>query len=165
MAEPDLSRVKHTVDRILANREAVQHHGTVIAATFGALLLTLGVIIGQKPWHLIMDGTRTTGRVVAYETRSGSNKTGYASIVEFEAGDRTVQFTNHMGRYRMPVKGEVVTIFYDADDPEQAMIDYGKLNWFPWSGIFGMGLLLVLAAIDRWLRSKSIPRTSVFERK
>jgi hypothetical protein len=94
----------------------------------GVFLALLGIYIGRVRIELMLDGTRTSGRIVAYEQRllptSGTSTA------------RTLAF--------MPV-------VYRAADPSVAMIDRRVGNWLPWAPILALGLFLSLDAVRAYV--------------
>lgn len=81
--------------------------------------------------------------------------TFYQAIVRFKARDgRDVTAADwlSLGSPSFPV-GRSVSVFYDPDDPQHAMIDRGWKNYLP-PGIPGvMGLLMILGGVQRLLKA------------
>jgi len=155
--ESPSSRVERLVKQAVANGEAIRRYAPLIQAALGVALIGLGAAVGHEHLHLILDGERTTGRIVGAEQRDFSDHTrqslsniGYMPVVEFQVGDRTVRFTNWMGSRHRPVNGTTVTVFYAADDPARAMIDRAGLNWIPWAPLLAVGVFLVVVALKGW---------------
>lgn len=77
-------------------------------------------------------------------------------IVEFQAGDRVVQFQDWLGT---KIAGNInvsVIVLYDPVNPSVAMIDRPVWNWIPWTPIFVVGVFLVLVAIKGAFRAFSV---------
>ena len=137
---------------ILNRRRKILRYGWIPSGVIGLLLLGFGYQFGERPFHLIVEGTRTTATIVDYEEHRRSNGTsGYTPIVEFEANRRSIRFKNWMGYGARRPNSERVTVFYDAANPSHAMIDRGFLNWIPWGPSFAIGVVLTVSALRRWL--------------
>ena len=126
----------------------------------GVFFLLFGAYIGKDHFHLIRDGVRAPGTIVAYKQISMPDggrshwETAFMPIVKFQAGDRTVQFRDWMGT-NAAVLNVRVTVLYDPANPPLAMIDRPVYNWIPWGPTFAIGLFLVLVAIKGALRFSS----------
>ncbi len=125
-------------------------------AATGALLLILAWFSGAPRVPLIMQGERTTGRVVDYEqarvnnrglgnmTRPGST---FLPVVEFDAAGESVRFTDWAGSQSRAGINQSVTVFYDPARPSSAMVDRLAWNWFPWAPFAAIGGLLLLSSL------------------
>jgi hypothetical protein len=47
-----------------------------------------------------------------------------------------------------------VTVLYDAEKPNLAMIDRPVWNWIPWGPTLGMGLFLLFVGVRGWMAGK-----------
>ena len=150
------------IDRLagwtVSNKAAVLRYTRVVQAIVGLFLLILGYYIGKEHFHLIREGVRTQGTIVGYIQESIPNGGGVRwqsasmPIVNFQAGDRVIQFKDWMGS-KAPVTNVGVIVLYDPANPSVAMIDRPVWNWLPWAPAFTVGLFLVLVAIKGWLAS------------
>jgi len=144
---------------MLNNKPRVLRYTHGLQVVTGVVLVALGFYMGHDHFHLIRAGIRTQGRIIAYRQeqfpRSGSQtsrSTGYMPVVEYQLGDRNVQFRDWLGK---PVAGSInvpVTVLYDAANPELAMIDRPIWNWMPWSPILAVGVFLLVVGIIGLIR-------------
>ncbi len=136
---------------------------------FAALLfLGLGYLMGHEHFHLIREGVRAPGTIIGHKLQdfrsssgnSSSTSTAYMPIVEFRAGDRSIQFKDWLGS-RVPGSTNVpVTVLYDPANPSDAMIDRPTWNWLPWAPVGALGVFLVLVGINGFFRSQRLAETS-----
>jgi hypothetical protein len=124
-----------------------------LAVATGVFLLLVGARLGAPRVRLMLDGARTTGRVVGYEERlfgrSGSSTAhtlAFMPVVEFDVAGRAVRFTDWLGSSSQAGLHERVPIIYRRVEPTVAMIDRPVANWLPWAPIVVVGLLLSLDA-------------------
>jgi hypothetical protein len=120
----------------------------------GLSLVLLGLHIGRVRIELMLDGVRASGRIVAYEPqlmpRSGTSTDGttaFMPVVEFQAGEHSVRFTDWLGSSVASARNQSVPIVYRRADPSVAMIDRRVGNWLPWAPILALGLFLSLDAV------------------
>jgi hypothetical protein len=76
--------------------------------------------------------------------------------VEFQAGDRFVQFQDWLGAKIAGTAKVSVIVLYDPVNPSVAMIDRPVWNWIPWAPTFAVGVFLVLVAVRGAFRSLSV---------
>jgi len=132
----------------------------------GIFLVLLGLHIGSVRIALMLDGTRSTGRIVAYEQRlmptsgTSTHRTlAFMPVVEFQTGARTVRFTDWLGSSGATALHESVPIIYRRADPSVAMIDRPLGNWLPWAPVLALGLMLSLDAVRGFLARRRASRT------
>jgi hypothetical protein len=133
--------------------------GVQLAA--GLLFLFLGWTMGKMQIHLIQSGSRTVGRIVAYQPRSFRSSsgrdtfqsTGYMPVVEYRLDGDTVRFEDWLGSSRAGPLNANVMVLYDPANPKVAMIDRPMMNWIPWLPVLGVGAFLILAGMAGLLRS------------
>jgi hypothetical protein len=77
-------------------------------------------------------------------------------IVEFQAGDRVVQFQDWLGAKIAGTRNVSVIVLYDPVNPSVAMIDRPVWNWIPCAPNFAVGVFLILVAIRGTFRSLSV---------
>ena len=139
------------------NRAKVRRYGRILQALTGLFLVFMGYFMGHAHFHLILDGTKTQGKIVAYKTEyfqnSKGSSTSYMPVVAFRAGDRTIQFEDWLGSRSTGNVNVLVPVLYDPDAPAVAMIDRPTWNWIPWAPIFGVGVFLLLVSTVGWVRS------------
>ena len=124
----------------------------------GLFLVLLGLYLGRVRIELMLDGARTSGRIVAYEQRlmptsgtSGHHTLAFMPVVEFQAAARSVRFTDWLGSSVAAARNESVAVVYRRSEPSVAMIDRRVGNWLPWAPILALGLFLSLDAVRGYL--------------
>ncbi len=136
----------------------------IFQAFAGLLLIGLAYFMGAAHFHLIRAGIRAPGKIVGYKQQhftsssgsTSSTTTGYMPIVEFQAGDRVIQFQDWLGTKIARTANVSVIVLYDPVNPSVAMIDRPAWNWIPWAPTFAVGLFLVLVAVRSAFRSLSV---------
>jgi hypothetical protein len=128
-------------------------------ALTGLFFLGLSHFLGFAHFHLIREGARAPGRIVAYQEEifrrsSGSSSTSFMPVVEFRANDRAIQFRDWLGSNSTGALSSSVVVLYDPANPSVAMIDRPVWNWIPWAPTFAVGLFLVLVAIKGFFQSR-----------
>jgi hypothetical protein len=98
----------------------------LLALIFGGLGLLLGgAATAVYAWdaNFVARSTRTEGRVVRVEAGSMASR-GMHAIVEFQAGDQLVTFTELVGS-SIPSRsvGNRVAVLYETSRPSNAMVD------------------------------------------
>ena len=158
--DPLILRLNQWVSWSVANQARVLRYAFIPQAIVGLFLLLLGAHMGRDHFHLIRQGVRAPGTIVAYKQVSMSDgggthwETASMPIVKFQAADRAVQFRDWMGTDAEVLNVRVI-VLYDPANPALAMIDRPVYNWIPWAPTFAVGLFLVLVAIKGGLRSLS----------
>lgn len=120
------------------------------------ILLALGcigfsVFEGNRIAYLHAVGARTAGEVVATgsrQSRMGEAYTYYA-IAEFtDVTGQTYRFDDSFSQSGSAPfrRGEQVTVIYDPQDPQKAIIDRGWMNWAVSGGALAFGLFMLYAA-------------------
>jgi hypothetical protein len=136
----------------------------IFQAIAGLFLIGLAYFMGAAHFQLIRAGIRAPGKIVGYQQQyfksssgsTSSTTTGYMPIVEFQAGDRFIQFQDWLGTSVGGSTNVPVIVLYDPVNPSVAMIDRPVWNWIPWAPTFAVGLFLVLVAVRSALRSLSV---------
>ena len=160
--EQQTSWINRLLEWSAGNRAKGLRYARVAEALVGLFLLLLGYYIGKEHFHLIWQGVRAQGTIVAYKQESLGQPAGgdvawdYASlpIVRFQAGDQVVEFKDWMGS-KAEVRNVPVIVLYDPVNPSAAMIDRPLWNWLPWAPTMGVGLFLVLVATRGGRRAPS----------
>jgi hypothetical protein len=143
------------------NKETWLRYTRIAEVLVGLFLLGLGYYIGKDHLHLIRDGARAPGMIVGYEQkyfpgsngRSSSGFNAYMPIVKFHLGEQDVEFKDWMGTSNA-VKNISVTVLYDPEKSNLAMIDRPVWNWIPWAPTLGVGLFLLFVGVRGWMLSK-----------
>jgi hypothetical protein len=118
-------------------------------AVFGLLQLVLARWLAGKSRDLLRRGKRAPGRLVGKTDKAGVG--GGASrhdVVEFTTDDgRRGEVTSRIGVPWSPLAGKSITVIYDPDDLEHAVID-GRLELWAAPLLFALnGGLMLLAAL------------------
>lgn len=118
----------------------------------GLFLLGFGYYIGRDHLHLILQGSRTQGIIVAYHQEklpeSGGARWNEISlpIVAYSAGGESIRFQDWKdpGAAVLNVR---VPVLYDPTHPATAMIDRPIWNWIPWGPMMAMGAFLLASGV------------------
>ena len=145
-----MTNLDHAVTWILNRRRKIQRYAWVPSAVFGVLLFVAAYVSEMGHLQLILEGTRTTGKIVEYKEYRDSHATSrFVPVVEFEASHGQIRFEDWVGRTRRHGVGDLTSVLYDPTNPSHAMIDRGILNWVPWGPCAALGLLLIVSALKR----------------
>src|SRR5579864_9448811 len=112
-----------------ANRPQLLRYGRGLQIVTGLVLLLLGWHMGHDHLQLLRSGTRTQGKIIGskqerfYRDATAIGSRADMPVVEFQAGDRMVQFEDWLGSSTPPTLNQVVPVLYDASNPAVAMID------------------------------------------
>jgi hypothetical protein len=155
----NLSFPEELVNRLLSNREKILRYMWIPQALTGLFFIGLSHFLGFAHFHLIREGLRAPGRIVAYQEEifrrsSGSSSTSFRPVVEFGANDRVIQFRDWLGSNSTGALYSPVVVLYDPANPSDAMIDRPVWNWIPWAPTFAVGLFLVLVSIKGYFQSR-----------
>jgi hypothetical protein len=119
-------------------------------AVFGLLQLALARWLAGKSRDLLRRGKRVPGRLVGAtsKTTGVDGKRSRHDVVEFTAEDgRRGEVQSRVGVPWSPLAGKTITVIYDPDDLEHAVID-GRLELWAAPFLFLVnGGLMTLAAI------------------
>ncbi|HEY6265717.1 MAG TPA: DUF3592 domain-containing protein [Candidatus Acidoferrum sp.] len=140
---------------LTGNREKILRYAWIPQVFAGLVFLGLSYLMGHAHFHLIREGVRTAGRIVAYKQErfrrsSGSSSTSFMPMVEFHTHDRFIQFEDWLGSNSAGALSNPVIVLYDPANPSLAMIDRPVWNWLPWAP---------------HLRSRSFPRSRRHQRR
>lgn len=157
-AAPRLPAANTFIDRFVDSRRAVSRFRYISQGVAAILFLVVGYLFGARHLPLLLNGAKTTGTIVDsrkenFEGKHGS-KTDYTPIVAFAVVGRTVRVQGHWARDTRPIIGETITVFYDVDNPDNAVVDAGLGNWVPGVPIASVGVFLAFVALRGWLASR-----------
>lgn len=111
--------------------------------------LFAGRWLAGKTRALLTRGKRTPGRLVgadAHATLGG--RSSRHDLVEFTTDDgRRAEVSSRIGVPWSPYKGRAITVIYDPDDLEHAVIDAWTELWAGPAILYTNGLLMTLAAL------------------
>jgi len=131
-------------------------------------LFSGGLYLGNKQYQMELVGVLAEGAVIRLESvnnpSSEGNSTTYYPVVRFEDKQgHTMTFQDRVGAsYPMNKQGDIVTVLYDPQYPDKAMIDRGLWNWLPAMGCAGAGLLLLLVNMQTYRRSRRRAKGAYF---
>ncbi|MDZ7839333.1 MAG: DUF3592 domain-containing protein [Gammaproteobacteria bacterium] len=117
------------------------------------LLIGLGVLVGggfvaKQRSDFLSDAQSAPGEVIDFERRTstsdGKTTTTYYPVVRYQppGHDAPVTFQHDTGSSSPGYsRGDAVTVLYSPDDPDEAIIDSGLMNWF------APGLMILLGGV------------------
>ncbi len=157
------------VEWILANRAKILRYAFVPQLFAAVALFAVAYFTGRADIHLLLNGARTSGKIVGFQSRElhtyrNPSSTGtfgrivYLPIVEFEAQGTVVRFEERKLVAHGESVGWPVTVLYDPGNPSLAMIDRPFWNWIPWAPALAMGLLLALASLRGFFAILAFPQ-------
>ena len=141
---------------LLANQAKISRYLFIPQLVAALLFLGFAYVTGKTPAHLLLQGERTRGKIVALvpvqmngQNRNGSSfsRTIYEPLVEFKREEDFVRFQEWKGSESRAGVGSSVPILYDQRDPSFAMMDRGLANWLPWAPCFAIGFVLAFASL------------------
>jgi len=119
-------------------------------------LFSGGLYLGNKQYQMEQVGVVAEGTIIRLERVNDPNSEGngftYYPVVRFEDEQgHTITFQDRVGSsHPMSKQGDNVTVLYNSQFPNIAMIDRGMLNWLPAIGCAGTGVLLLLVNIQTY---------------
>src|SRR5215475_9362198 len=154
-----MKSIEEQIGKLTRNRRQVKRYIQALELLTGLILLFIGWHMGKRPMHLLRTGTRTQGRIVAYQERrfqdsrsTAMSSTGFMPIVEFRTNDQVVRFEDWLGSSSQSGMNTEVRVLYDRSEPSLAMIDRPVWNWLPWFPTLAVGVLLVIDGCRGLLR-------------
>ena len=110
----------------------------------GLATVLLGIYLGKNRAAFLEVSRKGQGEVVSLNSKRSDDGYVYYPVVRYSppGSDRSLTFEHDVGSsppsYRV---GEKVEVLYHPDDPANAIIDAGIMNWF------GPGLALLLGTV------------------
>lgn len=125
----------------------------LVQSLIGLGLMIFAYVIGHASFDLQFGGHKAVGTIVDYRDVSAQKSSYKASptfqpVVRFEANGRTYEFQDHVGMASADGKGESVSVYFDPENPQVAMVDNQLKNYIPWGPMFLIGLVLFLGGIN-----------------
>jgi hypothetical protein len=140
------------------NRQKYFRYLFLLQFVASLLLLWLGYTTGRVHAQLLLHGRTTMGTVVAVvpvRSSSGSRSTAYEPVVTFHVGAPSQDDEFHFQEWKAtriaPSIGTQVSILYDPEDPDTAIVDRGYLNYLPWAPCAAVGSFLFLLAVKGFI--------------
>ena len=129
--------------------QATKHSKVPVWLAYLFVFIGLGLCIGGGYWtkqraDFLNRAEKSIGLVVDMESSTSDGSTVYYPIVKYRypVTGEDVQFRHQVGSSHPSWKrGDKVTVLYDTNDKNNALIDDGWFNWF------GPGLLLVIGGV------------------
>jgi hypothetical protein len=146
------------IDWMLANRAKILRYAFVPQFFAAVALLSFAYFTGRTDAHLLLNGARTSGKIVAFQRRelhtyrhpTSTGRYGrilYFPVVEFQAQGTVVRFEEPKLVTQGESVGWPVTVLYDPSNVSTARIDRSFWNWIPWAPALAFGILLALASL------------------
>lgn len=141
---------------LVANRDKILRYVFILQFIAAIPLLWLATITGRHHAQLLLRGRAASGTVAAvvpvhFTSRSGTSSTAYEPVVSFTVGAPPradeFRFQEWKGMRTAPSVGTKVSVLYDPEDPDIAMVDRGYLNYLPWAPCAAIGTFLLLVAL------------------
>ncbi|ADG76805.1 hypothetical protein TPAU25S_03481 [Tsukamurella paurometabola] len=156
MSEPEFDR-----ERRAAARSVRESHLMVrLFIALGVLTIAAGCYFTVVDTMFLASASTAEGRVVDYEESASPKENGrteysYQRIVGYTVDGVDYRKRESGASSSEPAIGDAVTVYYDPDDPQHAMIDAFMRKWLgPLAIIFGVLWTALFAAIQRWTRRK-----------
>ena len=138
-----------TIDRI---RQGM----TVVSLLFGLALLLGGGYFLERQRDFIARSVTAEGWVIENERVRGrsSSRSSYRAIVRFtdQHGEPVVYHDRIAFNPPSFSVGQSVTVFYDPQNPQMAVIDRGAKNYLIPGIAFGLGALITVSWLPRLFR-------------
>jgi hypothetical protein len=146
------------VEWALANRVKIFRYAFVPQLFVALALLAFAHFSGKTDVHLLLNGTRTRGKIVGFQRRQlqthrNPSSTGmfgrnvYLPVVEFQAQGAIVRFEESKLVAQGESLGWPVNVLYDPANVCVAMIDRPFWNWIPWAPALAIGAFLALISL------------------
>jgi len=123
----------------------------------GLALVATGHWLARDLYGLLATGEPVTGRIVSYERAFQPNNQlyiYYPQVVFTTPEGTTVRFQDRTGSGAATTarsSGERVTVIYDPERPEHAMIYRGRWTWAAPLGLLTLGLLILITTLKVWI--------------
>ena len=144
-----------------ATMDRIRQGMTTVSLLFGLALLLGGGYFLERKREFIARSVAAEGRVIENErvqwtanNGRSSSRSSYRAIVRFtdQHGEPVVYHDRVAFNPPSFSVGRSVTIFYDPQNPQMAMIDRGAKNYLIPGIAFGLGALITLSWLPRLFR-------------
>lgn len=144
-----------------ATMDRIRQGMTTVSLLFGLALLLGGGYFLERQREFIARSVAAEGRVIENErvqwtanNGRGSSRTSYRAIVRFtdQHGEPVVYHDRVAFNPPSFSVGQSVTVFYDPQNPQMAMIDRGAKNYLIPGIAFGLGALITVSWLPRLFR-------------
>jgi hypothetical protein len=150
------------LDRDIAKQsKGLKYAGPVFTA-LGILAITFAVYLGMERANFLETALKTDGKVIELIESRSDDSYVYYPRVEFSltGTDRVISFRHESGSNPPSYKvGEKVQVLYDPENPHDAIIDGGLMNWLATGLVAGFGILFTFAGITsvkQWMKHKRV---------
>jgi uncharacterized membrane protein len=134
---------------------------------FGGIAMTIGGgIFAKNRYEFLQTAKTVSGVIVGFErkttTSDGKTSTSYYPVVEFKlpGTSETIKFENESGSSHPSYsRGDSVEVLYAPDDPNDAIIDAGLMNWVGPIALLLFGTVFTLASISFYRNLKKTKKT------
>ncbi|MGV7222625.1 MAG: DUF3592 domain-containing protein [Nitrospinales bacterium] len=126
----------------------------------GLALLCGGIYLGNEQYKMEQVGVSAEGSVIRFERVTNHSSEGnsftYYPVVRFEDEQgNAVTFKSRVGSsHPTNEQGDIVSVIYNPQNPEKAMIDSGWWNWFPTIGCASASLLFLWINIQTYIGTR-----------
>ena len=130
---------------------------SIIVLGFGSL--SGGIYWGQNRADFLAVAKTTQGRVVSMESSTSDGSTVYYPIVKytFPHDNQSVRFKHSVGSSHPGWStGDTVTVLYNPEDKNDAMIDDGWMNWLGPGILACLGTIFLLAGLATLRKQKKL---------
>jgi hypothetical protein len=133
---------------------------------FGCISLVVGLESGAESWAFTSHAIRTEGAVVRHDNNipgGGTSNNSCLAVVSYRVGDKSYEVfgpyraqPNSTGWPKVAPIGSTVTVLYDPDRPEEALVESFEAQLGEGVLFGGLGLTFLLVGIVLlWRRRRS----------
>ena len=151
--ELDLDKAKKT--------KTLKYVGPIFTLV-GIAVLALGIYLGIERKNFLETALSTDGEVVELNRKRSDDSYVYYPVVEFSppGSTNTLTFEHDSGSNPPSYSvGESVEVLYDPQNPNEAIIDAGLMNWFGTGIASFLGLIFTLVGVSsvrRWSKYRKV---------
>lgn len=131
--------------------------GSLLMVLFGGISLVVGLKSGAESWAFSSRAIRTEGAVVRHENNIPGEGTSFKNclaVVSYRVGDKSYEVfgpsraqPNTTGWPKVAPIGSTLTVLYDPDRPEEALVESFEAQLAEGVLFGGLGLTFLLMGI------------------
>jgi hypothetical protein len=147
--------------RHVARKQSAPVWLLAIFAVVGLGLVVGSVYLGAKRMEFIQSASVAYGTVVGFNSKTSTSDNGttttYYPIVEYtpQSQEREIRFEHDIGSSHPGYsRGDEVKVLYAANDPNEAIIDEGWMNYFGPLLMLAIGSIFALVGISVIIRQR-----------